>query len=63
MINDWNEMSQKVVRDDPDGKKGRVVSDEMSWYEMFWREKSQIRFSWAELTQGRSDPESLQLQL
>ena len=29
-----------MVRDYQDEKIGRVVPDEMSWYEIFWREKS-----------------------
>ena len=30
----WDEATRKVARDDPDEKMGRVVPDEMSWYEM-----------------------------
>ena len=30
----WNEMTGKMVRDDPDEKMGRDVLDELTWYEM-----------------------------
>ena len=30
----WDEVTRKMVRDDPDEKMGPVVPDEMTWYEM-----------------------------
>ena len=30
----WDEVTRKVVRNDQDEKIGRVVPDEMPWYEM-----------------------------